>query len=73
MTAFEVQCLMKAERKVQGLTQREITERVGVTSPALCGLEEHRRGGLYETIRLVLDVLGYDIVLRRRADGEIIG
>ena len=73
MTAFEVQCLIKAERKVKGLTQKEITQQVGVTFPALHALEQHKRGGMYETIRLILDVLGYDIVLRRREDGEIIG
>jgi transcriptional regulator with XRE-family HTH domain len=59
---------LAAGRKVQGLTQQELAERVGVSRATVAALERGEGGARIETLLAVARVLGFNEALVAAAD-----
>ncbi|MGM0557810.1 MAG: helix-turn-helix domain-containing protein [Myxococcota bacterium] len=57
---------IRAERKSQGLTQREFADLVGIGVRFLSELERGKETAEVGLVLIVLENLGFDLVLRKR-------
>ena len=52
---------IKGLRQAVGMSQKELAERVHVSTPFLCDLENNRRGAKPETLGRIADALGVSV------------
>jgi HTH-type transcriptional regulator/antitoxin HipB len=68
-TIRQLQPILKAFRKVRGLTQGELAQELGVSQQALSSLESKPHRASFERLLAYLFALDVEIVLRERKSG----
>lgn len=59
--------LVQRRRKELGLSLQEAADRFGVSKRLVLDLEKGRRGVRIDTVLRILNLLGFDLLVRRRA------
>jgi HTH-type transcriptional regulator/antitoxin HipB len=65
-TSLQLPALLQAYRKESGLTQAEVAHRLGITQQTLSALERNASKASAGRIIELLNILGVEVVLRRR-------
>lgn len=58
--------IIKKLREEQGLTQKELAERAGVSTSFISRFEKKERVGTLESIEKLLGALGYEIMIMKK-------
>ncbi|WDZ96407.1 helix-turn-helix transcriptional regulator [Herbaspirillum sp. WKF16] len=69
-TASQLTALLQAYRKQAGLTQAEAAARLGVTQQTLSALERNADKAGADRLLELLNVLGVEVILRKRTPSE---
>ena len=66
-TAIQLPALLQGYRKESGMTQTQLADRLGITQQALSALERNAAKVSTERLLELLNILGVDVVLRKKS------
>ena len=62
----EIRLFVRQEREKQGLTQKDLAERSGISTGTISNFERNDRVVGFDMVEYMLEGLGYELAVRRR-------